>query len=131
MVRETAATVDYAPLPSVTGNWELLSTLFRNLLINGLRYRTEEPPRLNISAERDGDTWRFAIRDNGIGIDVRYHTQIFGPFQRLHGSDKSGAGLGLATCKRIVERHGGRIWVESTVGNGATFLFTLPAATNP
>src|SRR5260370_13939367 len=131
MVRDTAASVDYTPLPSVTGNWELLSTLFRNLLTNGLRYRGADPPRLTISAERDGDAWRFAVRDNGIGIDARYHEQILAPFQRLHASDKSGAGLGLATCKRIVEQHGGRIWVESTIGNCSTFFFTLPGATNP
>jgi light-regulated signal transduction histidine kinase (bacteriophytochrome) len=131
MVRDTAASVDYTPLPSVNGNWELLSTLFRNLLTNGLQYRGPAPPRLTISAEHDHDAWRFAVRDNGMGIDARYYDQIFAPFQRLHGSDKSGAGLGLATCKRIVERHGGRIWVESAIGNGSAFFFTLPGATNP
>jgi len=124
MVKDTAAIVDYTPLPSVNGNWELLSTLFRNLLTNGLQYRGPSPPRLTISAERDDDAWRFAIRDNGIGIDARYHDQIFTPFKRLHASDKSGSGLGLATCKRIVEHHGGRIWVESTIGDGSTFFFT-------
>ena len=131
MVRDSGATVDYTPLPSVTGNWEQLSMLFRNLLINGLQYRGPDPPRLTVSAERDRDFWRFAVRDNGIGIDVRYQEQIFGAFQRLHGNEKSGAGLGLATCKRIVEHHRGRIWVESATGNGSTFLFTLPAVTNP
>jgi light-regulated signal transduction histidine kinase (bacteriophytochrome) len=129
--RDTAASVDYTPLPSVNGNWELLATLFRNLLTNGIRYRGVDPPRLTITAERDGDTWRFAVRDNGIGIEARYHEQIFAPFQRLHASDKSGAGLGLATCKRIVELHGGRIWVASETGHGSTFFFTLPGDTNP
>jgi light-regulated signal transduction histidine kinase (bacteriophytochrome) len=131
LVRDTAASVDYTPLPSVNGNWELLAMLFRNLLRNGLQYRGPEPPQLTITAEQDRDAWRFAVRDNGIGIDARYHEQIFAPFQRLHASDKSGAGLGLATCKRIVEQHGGRIWVESTIGHGSAFFFTLLGVTNP
>jgi light-regulated signal transduction histidine kinase (bacteriophytochrome) len=131
LVRDTAARVDYTSLPSVNGNWELLATLFRNLLRNGLQYRGAERPQLTITAEHDGDAWRFAVRDNGIGIDARYHEQIFAPFQRLHASDKSGAGLGLATCRRIVEQHGGRIWVESTIGHGSAFFFTMPGVTNP
>jgi light-regulated signal transduction histidine kinase (bacteriophytochrome) len=131
MVRDTGASVEYTPLPSVTGNWEVLTLLFRNLLTNGLRYRGAEAPHLTISAEPDGEAWRFAIRDNGVGVDAHYHEQIFAPFKRLHGSDKSGSGLGLATCTKIVEQHGGRIWVESTVGNGAVFLFTLPGSANP
>ena len=131
LVRDTEATVDYSPLPSVIGNWELLAMLFRKLLTNGMQYRRADSPQLSITAERDGDAWRFAVRDNGTGIDARYHEQIFAPFQRLHASDKSGAGLGLATCKKIVELHGGRIWVESAVGHGAAFYFTLPGATNP
>jgi light-regulated signal transduction histidine kinase (bacteriophytochrome) len=131
-VRDTAATIEYSPLPSVNGNWELLSTLFRNLLTNALQYRGAAPPRVTISAERDRDDWRFAIGDNGIGIDAQHRDLVFAPFQRLHGSDQPGAGLGLATCNRIVELHGGRIWVESTMGNGSTFFFTLPnVTTNP
>jgi light-regulated signal transduction histidine kinase (bacteriophytochrome) len=130
MVRDTGASVDYTPLPSVNGNWAHLSTLFRNLLTNALQYRGATPPRVMVSAERDREDWRFAVRDNGMGIDARYRDLIFAPFQRLHGSDKPGAGLGLATCKRIVELHGGRIWVESTIGDGSTFFFTLPEATN-
>jgi light-regulated signal transduction histidine kinase (bacteriophytochrome) len=131
MIRDTAASIDYTPLPSVHGNWEHLSTLFRNLLTNALHYRGADPPRVTISAGRDGDDWRFSVGDNGIGIDAQYQDRIFAPFERLHGSDKPGAGLGLATCKQIVELHGGRIWVESSIGRGSTFYFTLPdAATN-
>jgi light-regulated signal transduction histidine kinase (bacteriophytochrome) len=129
MIRDTGASVDYTPLPTVIGNWEHLSTLFRNILANSLHYRGPDPPCVTISAERDGNDWRFAVRDNGIGIDTKYHDLIFAPFQRLHGSEKPGAGLGLATCQRIVERHGGRIWVESAIGDGSTFFFTLPEAT--
>ena len=131
LVRHSNAIVDYTPLPSVNGNWELLTMLFRKLLTNGIQYRGADAPRLTITAERDRDAWRFAVRDNGIGIDARYHEQIFAPFHRLHGSEKSGAGLGLATCKKIVELHCGRIWVESSIGHGAAFYFTLPDATNP
>jgi chemotaxis family two-component system sensor kinase Cph1 len=128
MVRDTGASIDYTPLPSVHGNWEHLSTLFRNLLTNALQYRTAAPPRVTISAERDCDDWLFTVRDNGIGIDAQYLDLIFAPFQRLHGSDNPGAGLGLAACKRIVEQHGGRIWAESAIGDGSTFFFTLPDA---
>jgi light-regulated signal transduction histidine kinase (bacteriophytochrome) len=128
MVRDTGASIDYTPLPSVHGNWEHLSTLFRNLLTNALQYRSATPPRVTISAKRDCDDWRFTVRDNGIGIDAQYQDLIFAPFQRLHGSDKPGAGLGLAACKRIVELHGGRIWVESAIGDGSAFFFTMPAA---
>jgi chemotaxis family two-component system sensor kinase Cph1 len=128
LIRDTRATVDYTSLPTVIGNWEHLSTLFRSLLTNALQYRGADPPRVTISSQRDGDNWRFAVRDNGIGIDSKYRDLIFAPFQRLHGSEKPGAGLGLATCKRIVERHSGRIWVESAIGEGSTFFFTLPDA---
>ena len=132
LVRDTGASVDYTPLPTVPGNWEHLATLFRNLLTNALQYRGAAPPRVTVSAERDGDDWRFAVRDNGAGIDARFRDQIFAPFQRLQGSGQPGAGLGLAVCKRIVELHGGRIWVESAIGAGSTFYFTLPdGATNP
>ena len=128
LVRDAAGAVDYAPLPTVLGNWDHLSILFRNLLTNALQYRGAAPPCVTISAQRDGDDWRFSIRDNGIGIDAKYRDQIFAPFQRLHSSGQPGAGLGLAVCKRIVERHGGRIWVESALGDGSTFFFTLPDA---
>ena len=126
MVRDTAAEIRCTPLPRVEGNWELLSALFRHLLSNALQYRGDAPPRVTVSATRDEDRWRFAVRDNGLGINSQHCERIFAPFQRLHGSDRPGAGLGLAICRRIVELHSGRIWVESTVGQGSEFLFTLP-----
>jgi light-regulated signal transduction histidine kinase (bacteriophytochrome) len=127
LIRETGAGLQCASLPSVHGNWEQLVTLFHHLLKNGLQYRGADPPCITISAEQDRDDWRFAVGDNGIGIDARYWDSIFAPFERLHGNDRPGAGLGLAVCKRIVELHGGRIWVDSVVGEGSTFFFTLPA----
>ncbi len=130
-IKEVGATVDVAPLPSVSGNEVLLSQLFQNLISNALKYRAPEiAPRIRVSApKQQGHMVTIAISDNGIGIAAHHHGLIFAPFQRLHGSSVSGSGIGLATCKRIVERHGGRIWVESAgVGEGSTFHFSLPLA---
>ena len=100
--------------------------MFQNLIGNGIKFRGERPPQIHISARRDGDGWEFAVRDNGIGIDRQYWDQIFVIFQRLHTRQKyAGTGIGLAICKRIVERHGGRIWLDSEPGQGTTFHFTL------
>jgi chemotaxis family two-component system sensor kinase Cph1 len=126
-VAASGARVQYASLPTVDGNWEQLSKVFLNLLSNAIRYRSSQPPGITVSADRSGDAWLFAVKDNGIGIEPQYTDRIFAPFQRLHARPKAGAGLGLATCKRIVESHGGKIWVESEVGSGSTFFFTLPA----
>jgi signal transduction histidine kinase len=100
--------------------------VFQNLLANAIRYRSEEPPSINVSAEQKPGEWVFSVKDNGIGIDPEYKDQIFLIFQRLHGRDMPGIGLGLSLAKRIVERHGGRIWVESQPGKGSTFYFTIP-----
>jgi chemotaxis family two-component system sensor kinase Cph1 len=130
-IRHSGATVDYGPLPRVKGSHEQLTVLFRALLHNALLYHGTEPLHIHIAAAREGDHWRFAVRDNGIGIDPKYWDQIFQPFQRLHVSSyPAGTGLGLTICRKIVEAHGGRIWVESQRQVGSTFFFTLPAETN-
>jgi len=116
-------------LPDVIGDRTQLVQLFQNLIGNALKFRSREPPRIRVAAMRDEDWWQLAVADNGIGIDRRYFDRIFVIFQRLHGrGEYPGNGIGLAICKKIVERHGGLIWVESQVGQGATFYFTLRAA---
>jgi PAS domain S-box-containing protein len=128
-VSEAKAEIQHETLPWVMSDAVRVSQLFQNLIGNALKYRApERPPRIKIRAERSGNAWVFAIQDNGIGIAPQYQEQIFAPFKRLHASGVSGAGIGLAACKRIVERYGGRIWVDSKEGEGSTFFFSLPAA---
>ncbi len=118
---------DFASLPRVRGNKIALAQVFQNLLGNAVEYRGPATPAIQIVAKRKGQTWMFAVRDNGTGIDPRYFEQIFVMFKRLHRSNEhAGTGIGVALCKRIVENHGGRIWVESEIGKGSTFFFTLP-----
>jgi light-regulated signal transduction histidine kinase (bacteriophytochrome) len=127
-VKECGATLEISTLPTVKGHAGLLNQLWQNLLANALRYRGEAAPRIRVTADQQGTYWTFAVADNGIGISPEYHEQIFRIFQRLHDRETySGTGIGLAICKKIVERHGGRIWVESEPGHGATFRFTLTA----
>ena len=99
--------------------------LFQNLIANSIKYRSERAPRVHISLQRLSGELRLAVADNGMGIDPAHHKRIFQPFKRLHDNKIPGTGLGLATCERIVKRYGGRIWVESRTGEGATFLLTL------
>jgi PAS domain S-box-containing protein len=128
-IRETGARVTSDPLPRVIGDEARLYELFLNLIGNALKFRSANPPVVQISARRDRAQWDIAVRDNGIGIAPEYQERIFAMFQRLHGRDEyPGTGIGLAICKRIVELHGGSIWVDSQPGQGATFSFTLPAA---
>jgi light-regulated signal transduction histidine kinase (bacteriophytochrome) len=125
---EAGAKVIHGELPAVIGDDSQLSRVFQNLIGNAIKFRGPEAPVIEVTAEQDGDYWRFGVRDNGIGIAPQYSERIFVIFQRLHTRDEyAGTGIGLALCKRIVERHGGRIWVESAAGEGATFYFTLPA----
>ncbi len=127
-INENDATVTHDPLPTVTADDLQMLQLFQNLVSNGIKFRGDVPPRVHVSATRDGDTWRFGVSDNGIGIDPEYFNRIFIIFSRLHTrAEYPGSGIGLAICKKIVERHGGRIWVESAPGKGSTFLFTIPA----
>jgi len=125
-VRGSGAQITNDPLPSVLFDFAQLTQLFRQLLSNSICFRSAEPPKIHISATDTGAAIQFSVRDNGIGIDPRYHEQIFGVFKRLHGREFPGTGIGLAICKRIVEQRGGRIWVESQLGQGATFHFTVP-----
>lgn len=127
-ILESSAAITYDPLPVLPASPSHLVQLFQELIGNSIKYRSEEFPRIHISARMTGAEWHFAVADNGIGIDPRYADRIFGIFQRLHGQKYPGCGIGLAICKRIVERHGGRIWVESELDKGATFHFSLPAA---
>jgi PAS domain S-box-containing protein len=125
-IHEAAAEVTRDPLPMVQADRAQLVRLFQNLIGNAIKYRAQELPRIHISVEESGGQWLFRVRDNGIGIDPQYHERVFVIFQRLHGREEySGTGIGLAVCKRIVERAGGRIWVESRAGEGSVFCFTL------
>ena len=126
-IRESGAVVTYHELPEVFMGEAHLQQLFQNLITNAIKYRGEDTPRIHISAQRASGEWRFVVQDNGIGIDPRYKEKIFGVFKRLHHDDKrGGTGIGLAICQRVVEQYGGRIWVESEEGKGATFFFTVP-----
>jgi PAS domain S-box-containing protein len=125
-ISETSADVLLGPLPVVTANPLHLTQVFENLIGNALKYRSEHAPRILVTAAEGAHDWVFSVEDNGIGIPPEYQTQIFGIFKRLHGNEYPGTGIGLATCKKIVDRHGGAIWVESEPGKGSRFLFTLP-----
>jgi hypothetical protein len=128
-IERSSAEVTHDPLPAVMGDPVQLTQLFQNLVGNALKYRDEEQPRIHIFVRRENTYWQFSVRDNGIGIDPRFHERIFGLFQRLHERGKyEGTGIGLAICKKIVERHGGTIWVASNPDKGTTFHFTLPTA---
>ena len=127
-IAESGAIVTSDRLPTLVAEEVVLVQLFQNLISNSIKYRGQEAPRIHVSAERDAGGWLFAVRDNGIGIDPQDADRVFGMFKRLHGSEISGTGIGLALCKKVVERQGGRIWVESSEkGRGATFKFTIPS----
>jgi PAS domain S-box-containing protein len=126
-IEEAGATVEIGELPTVVGEKTLLHQLLQNLIGNAIKFRGETPVKVTVSAEREGAMWRFAVADTGIGIEKDYLERIFLIFQRLHERSKyPGTGIGLAVCKKVVEHHGGRIWVESEPGKGSTFFFTLP-----
>ena len=129
-IEEASAEVTHDPLPKLHAHRVWFDQLLQNLIGNALKYRGEHPPKIHVSASRKDSVIVFAVRDNGVGIDPKYKDQVFGVFKRLHGSEVEGTGIGLATCKRIVERAGGRIWVESEPGQGSTFYFSMPATSD-
>ncbi len=129
VVEENKAVITHDPLPTVLADPTQLSQLLQNLLANAIKFQGSESPNIHISAKFHEDKWEIAVRDNGIGFDPQFSDRIFVIFQRLHGkTEYPGTGIGLSICKKIVQRHGGEIWVESAPGEGSTFHFTLPAA---
>jgi signal transduction histidine kinase len=127
-IDESGAAVTRDPLPTVTGVATLIELVLQNLIVNAIKFRGERPLRIHVSARREGAEWVFSVRDNGIGIARRHFDTVFEMFQRLNASERyTGTGIGLTICRKIVERHGGRIWLESEEGAGTTFHFTVPA----
>jgi light-regulated signal transduction histidine kinase (bacteriophytochrome) len=130
-IAERSAVVTHDPLPAVTGDSETLVRVLHHLIRNAIEYCGTTSPRVRISSKRVGSEWVFSVEDNGPGIDPAFKGRIFEVFKRLHGKEYPGNGLGLAFCRKAVERHGGRMWMESKPGAGSTFYFTLPPAEQP
>ena len=132
VLEDSGALVTYEDLPTVRGDASKLGQLFQNLVSNGIKFSGDKPARVHISAENKSGEWVFSVRDQGIGIAPRHQKRIFQMFQQLHTrAEFPGTGIGLAVCYKIVQRHGGRIWVESEPGEGSTFYFTIPAPVSP
>jgi signal transduction histidine kinase len=130
LIEETRALVSVSSMPEVLGDETVLIQLFQNLVNNALKFRGIAPPVVQVHSQREESVWHITVADNGIGIAPQYHEEIFAPFRRLHAaSEYEGSGIGLATCRKIVEQHRGRIWVASNLGQGTTFHITLPDAT--
>lgn len=132
-IAESQGSITHDPLPTITADPAQLTQLLQNLVGNALKYRSDQPPHVHISAQIQAETaWVFAVQDNGVGMETKYLERIFVIFQRLHTRRQyPGTGIGLAICKKIVERHGGSIWVESQLGMGSTFYFTIPLSISP
>lgn len=128
VIEQSGAVVTHERLPEITTNARQLTQLLQNLVGNAVKYRGTANPRIHVAVKNnDGEEWIFSVSDNGLGIDSQYFEKVFVLFQRLHGRNEfDGTGIGLAICKKIVDRQGGRIWVESQVGKGSTFYFALP-----
>ena len=127
-IQENHAVITHDPLPEIIAEGEQITSLFQNLVSNAIKYHTPDvTPAIHIAVQKEGNNWQFSVADNGIGIEEKYAERIFKIFQRLHTRDEyPGTGIGLAVCKRIVDRHGGKIWIKSTLGEGTTFYFTIP-----
>ena len=127
LIKETNTTITYKPLPVIIADESQMIQLLQNLVSNAIKFRSEESPRIHVSGEVQADKWIFSVNDNGIGIDSKYFDRIFVIFQRLHKKDKyGGTGIGLSVCKKIIQRHSGKIWVESELGKGSRFYFSIP-----
>jgi len=127
-IESANATVTADALPEVAAHEAHLVQLFQNLVGNALKYRSDAAPCVRVSCTKHNGEWVIEVSDNGIGIEPQYEKQIFKPFKRLHGEERPGSGIGLATCQKIVSGYGGRIWLKSEPGKGSTFFFSLPAA---
>jgi light-regulated signal transduction histidine kinase (bacteriophytochrome) len=126
-IAETGAVITHDQLPVIKVDTAQLTQLFQNLISNAIKFRSQQPPKIHIAARRDERQWLFSVKDNGIGMQPEYFERIFVIFQRLHTrAEYPGTGIGLAICKKIVERHGGHIFVESELGHGSTFSFIIP-----
>jgi light-regulated signal transduction histidine kinase (bacteriophytochrome) len=128
LIEESNALVTHDPLPTLPADAGQFAQLFQNLIANAIKFHGAQSPQVHVAAVRGEHAWVFSVRDNGIGIELQYADRIFRMFQRLHSREAyPGTGIGLAICQKIVQRHGGHIWVESQPGQGATFSFTIPA----
>jgi light-regulated signal transduction histidine kinase (bacteriophytochrome) len=126
-IEESSTTISHGPLPTVWGDEVQLRQVFQNLIGNAIKFRGQQKPQISVDAQRRNEEWLFCVADNGIGIDPKDFERIFVIFRRLHTREQyAGTGMGLAICKKIIERHGGRIWVQSSPGAGTVFYFTLP-----
>ncbi len=125
-IHDSGAVISHDRLPEIHGDRTQLGIVFSNLVDNAIKFRSQEPPRIRIEATAQPGMWIFAVRDNGIGIDSRYHRRIFEMFKRVHNDGYPGAGVGLPIAEQIIARHGGTMWVESELGRGAAFFFSLP-----
>ena len=127
-IEQSSAEITFDKLPMVLADDTQMGQVFQNLLSNAIKFHSDQPLKIHVSAKKSEDQWVFSVKDNGLGIDPEHFDRIFLMFQRLHGKDEyPGTGIGLAVCKRIIDRHGGKIWIESDKGKGSTFYFSLPA----